>query len=346
MLFNSLEFLIFFAIVYSLYLVCNHRWQNRTLLVASYVFYGFWDWRFLSLIFVSTLVDYICGLKMASLPKENREIFLWISLSLNLSLLGFFKYFNFFTTNMIDLLALFNIQANATLLNIILPVGISFYTFQSLSYTIDIYRGEIKPTRKFIDFALFVALFTQLVAGPIERAKHLLPQVIQPRKTSMNHFYEGCFLIFWGLFEKIFVAGNLAKIVDPIFAADAPYQGMAVLLAMYAFSFKIFCDFDAYSNIAKGLGRCMGFDIMINFNLPFFVTNMQEFWNRWHISLSLWIRDYLYFPLFQGLKKFKGNLRVYIALLTSMTIIGLWHRPVRSAEDQRSDVSFPSTLAS
>ncbi len=326
MLFNSLEFFVFFAVVYSLYLVLNHRLQNRMLLVASYVFYGAWDWRFLSLIFTSTVLDYFCGLKIhESDNAKKRKLFLFFSVAGNLSILGFFKYYNFFIDNMQTLLSVLGLHVRIPFIEILLPIGISFYTFQTMSYTIDIYRRQMAPTRKFLDFALFVAFFPQLVAGPIERARNLLPQILTPRNFNRSMFYEGCYLIFWGLFQKAVVADNLARLVDPVISARAPYQGFQVLLAVYAFTFQIFCDFAGYSNIARGLGKCMGFDIMVNFNLPFFVTNIQEYWQKWHISLSSWIRDYLYFPLFGRLKWIKGNTRIYITLLITMSLMGLWH---------------------
>ena len=323
MLFNSVEFGIFFLIVYFLYLILNHKWQNRILLVASYIFYGAWDWRFLSLIFLSTILDYVCGLKIyKSNNDKRRKFFLFLSVFGNLSILGFFKYFNFFASNLQVFLNNFGISLQPRFLSIILPIGISFYTFQTMSYTIDIYRKELKPTKRFFDFALFVAFFPQLVAGPIERAKRLLPQILSPRKVTLDKFYEGFCLIFLGLFQKIYIADNLAKIVDPIFAASPPYCGMSTWLALYAFAFQIFCDFAGYSNIARGLGRCMGFDIMVNFNLPYFATNARDFWKRWHISLSSWLRDYLYFPL--GGNK-KGTFITYRNLLIVMLLGGLWH---------------------
>ncbi|MFC1488281.1 MBOAT family O-acyltransferase [Thermodesulfobacteriota bacterium] len=293
------------------------------LLVASYVFYGAWDWRFLSLIWISTILDYICGIKICeSNDIRRRKLFLFFSIFGNLSILGFFKYFNFFASNFKTLLTQFGINIHSHFLHIILPVGISFYTFQTMSYTIDIYYKKMVPTKKFFDFALFVAFFPQLLAGPIERAKHLLPQILSPRKLTLDKFYEGCYLIFWGLFMKMFVADNLAKIVDPLFAADPPYNGIKVLIALYAFAFQIFCDFAGYSNIARGLGKVMGFDIMVNFNLPYFSTNPREFWQRWHISLSSWLRDYLYIPL--GGNR-KGTLMTYRNLAITMLLGGLWH---------------------
>lgn len=323
MLFNSLQFAIFFFILYSLYVFLDHKWQNRLLLLASYIFYGAWDWRFLSLIFISTLLDYFCGLKIFESKDRNRQrLFLLLSVCGNLSILGFFKYYNFFAYNLQTLLSYFDITVAPHFLNIILPVGISFYTFQTMSYTIDIYKGQMQPTRKFPDFALFVAFFPQLIAGPIERAKHLLPQMLHKRKLTFEKFKEGAYLIFWGLFQKVFVADNLAKIVDPIFKPGASVGGMIVLLGTYAFAFQVLCDFSGYSNIARGLGKCMGFDIMINFNLPYFATNPKEFWRRWHISLSTWLRDYVYIPL--GGNRL-GKLRTYLNIFTTMTLCGLWH---------------------
>jgi len=323
MLFNSFQFAIFFIIVYGLYISFNHKWQNRMLLLASYVFYGAWDWRFLSLIVISTVLDYYCGIFIhESGSEKRRKYFLTLSIVGNLFILGFFKYYDFFAVSLKDLFLVFGVPIDPRLLNIVLPVGISFYTFQTMSYTMDIYRNEMEPTKKFLDFALFVSFFPQLVAGPIERAKHLLPQVLNDRKLSLEKFYEGCYLISWGLFQKVFVADNLSRIVDPVFASGPPYNGAKVLLALYAFAFQIFCDFAGYSNIARGLGKCMGFDIMINFNLPYFSTNPKEFWRRWHISLSSWLRDYLYIPL--GGNK-RGTVIMYRNLAITMLLGGLWH---------------------
>lgn len=322
MLFNSIQFAVFFLVVYGLYIHLDHKWQNRMLLIASYVFYGSWDWRFLSLIIISTLVDYYCGLKIYHSKGRRRKRFLFYSVFANLSILGFFKYFNFFAENLQLLLNNFGFNLQPHFLNIILPVGISFYTFQTMSYTIDIYKEKLEPTTRFFDFALFVSFFPQLVAGPIERARHLLPQILNPRKLNLNKFYLGCYLIFWGLFLKIVVADNLAKIVDSAFGAPPPYNGIKVLLALYAFAFQIFGDFAGYSNIARGLGKCMGFDIMVNFRLPYFATNPKEFWHRWHISFSTWLRDYLYIPL-GGSKR--GVFNTYRNLAITMLLGGLWH---------------------
>ncbi|MCK4534150.1 MAG: MBOAT family protein [Syntrophobacterales bacterium] len=293
------------------------------LLVASYVFYSAWDWRFLSLIVISTILDYYCGIgifRAATMPGKRR--FLIASIVGNLSILAFFKYYNFFIANGAELLQCLGFTVHYHTLLIILPLGISFYTFQTMSYTIDIYNGRIKPTTNFYDLALFVAFFPQLVAGPIEKARDLLPQIIAPRQVTLENIYRGCYLIFWGLFQKVFIADNLAKLVDPVFASDGPYNGAMVLVALYAFAFQILCDFEGYSNIARGVGRCLGFEIMVNFNLPYFAANPREFWRRWHISLSSWLRDYLYIPL-GGSRK--GTWKTHRNVGITMLLGGLWH---------------------
>lgn len=296
------------------------------LLLASYVFYSAWDWRFLSLILFSTVVNYFCGLKIhASEEIRTRKFYLTVSLVSNLAVLGFFKYYNFFVDNFNNLLSMANTSAHIPTLNIILPLGISFFTLQSLSYTIDIYRKGMKPTHDFISFALFVAFFPQLVAGPIERARNLLPQMLSKRTIKLDQFYEGGYLFFWGLFLKVFIADNLANIVTPIFAASPPYNGLEVLMGMYAFTIQIYCDFKGYSCMARGLAKMMGFELMLNFDLPYFVTNIQDFWNKWHISLSTWVRDYIYMPIFFGMRNVGPNLRISIVLIITMAIMGLWH---------------------
>ena len=323
MLFNSIQFFIFFFIIYSLYICLDHKKQNILLLIGSYIFYGAWNWKFLSLLFISTTIDYFCGLRISeSVSKKTRKKFLFISIFSNLLILGFFKYFNFFSGNLQALFNTFGLHVPEFYLNVILPVGISFYTFQSMSYTIDIYYKKLQPAKNFLDFALFVAFFPQLVAGPIERARNLLPQICRPRKLSLDKFYEGCFLIFWGLFQKVVIADNLAKYVDYVFAWHGGLQSLTVLLSLYAFAFQIFCDFAGYSNIARGVGKCLGFEIMINFKSPYLAKNPREFWQRWHISLSTWLRDYLYIPL--GGNK-KGDLITYRNLFITMLLGGLWH---------------------
>ncbi len=332
MAFNSLEFLIFFVLVYALYRTLRHKVQNRMLLVASYIFYGFWDWRFLGLIWLSTVVDYFCGLAIEKAQSSGssggpgnvtrQKRFLAISIIVNLSILGFFKYFNFFSGSLSSLASSFGLELDYVTLNIVLPVGISFYTFQTLSYSIDIYRKQLKPTRDFLDFSLYVAFFPQLVAGPIERARRLLPQISKARTISDKQFYEGLWLILWGLFKKIFIADNLAMIVDSIFGDNTGFTGAEVLMASYAFAFQIYGDFSGYSDIARGLSKLMGFELMINFRFPYFVTNPREFWRNWHISLSTWLRDYLYISL--GGNR-SGNAGLYRNLMITMLLGGLWH---------------------
>jgi len=323
MLFNSIEFIYFFLAVYILYLLLNHKWQNVMLLVASYVFYGAWNWKFLSLIAISTLVDYFCGLKIYEEDnKTKRKALLFISIATNLLILGIFKYFNFFSSSLQSLVTYLGLPFDPKTLSIILPVGISFYTFQSMSYTIDIYKGEVQPTRKLTEFALFVAYFPQLVAGPIERAKNLLPQILSERQMNWGKFSDGCFLILWGFFQKVFVADNLGRLVGPVFQYPSLFDGSVYLVAVYGFAFQIYCDFAGYSNIARGLSKCMGIDIMINFNFPYFSSNPTDFWRRWHISLSTWLRDYLYIPL--GGNR-KGGLCTIRNLALTMLLGGLWH---------------------
>ena len=309
--------------VYCIYLRLDHRRQNRFLLIASLAFYAAWNWKFLFWIFLTTLVDYRVALELSeSEVPARRKRLISISVIANLLTLGFFKYYHFFADNLQALLNSFGLHASLPVLNIVLPLGISFYTFQAMSYTIDVYRRQVQPVRNFYDFAAYVTFFPQLAAGPIERAPHLMPQFLSPRVVTFEKFYEGCYLIFWGLFQKIVLADNLAKIVNPVFEAAGPYSGGQVLLATYAFAFQIFCDFSGYSDMARGLAKLMGFDIMINFNLPYFATYPGDFWKRWHISLSSWLRDYLYIPL--GGNK-NGTLLTFRNLFFVMLLGGLWH---------------------
>ncbi|MDD5217943.1 MAG: MBOAT family protein [Candidatus Omnitrophica bacterium] len=324
MIFNSFTFFVFFLVVYALYVLLqkNLRWQNAMLLAASCVFYGAWSWRFLFLMFASISVDYACALCIERGKDERtRKKFVFLSILVNLSVLGFFKYFNFFAGSFQELLQGLGFSANIHALNIILPIGISFYTFEAMSYVIDVYRGKMQPTRNYIHYALFVLYFPHLIAGPIMRAKDLLPQIVSPRTLSRNKIYDGVYLICWGLFKKVAVADNLGVVVDMTFRTNAS-SGMMCLLALYAFAFQIYCDFSGYSDIARGLGKCMGFEIMINFRLPYLATNPVEFWKRWHISLSSWLRDYLYIPL--GGNR-KGTFMMYRNLLITMFLGGLWH---------------------
>jgi alginate O-acetyltransferase complex protein AlgI len=322
--FNSFVFVLFFLVVYGLYSGFRkfYKVQNLLLLVASYIFYGYWDWRFLLLLASSTLIDYFVGIKMEKAQGKRRKLFLLMSIFSNLGILVFFKYFNFFSESFVDLLGQFGMDASYTTLEIVLPVGISFYTFQTLSYSIDIYRGKLKASRSISEFALFVSFFPQLVAGPIERAVHLLPQISAPRKVSVKQISTGVNLIIWGFFKKVFIADNIGLLVDRAFDNYGQYHGIDLLLYIFAFSIQIYCDFSAYSDIARGLAKLMGFDLMLNFKLPFFAINPSDFWNRWHISLSTWLRDYLYIPL-GGSRGSK--FLTYRNLFLTMLLGGLWH---------------------
>ncbi|MDB4979359.1 MAG: putative rane protein involved in D-alanine export, partial [Myxococcales bacterium] len=292
MLFNSFEFLAFLAVVYGLYLVLPHRWQNWMLLAASYVFYGWWNWRFLSLILFTTVLDYVVSLKVASSTNDrSKKLFLSISLICNLGLLGVFKYFNFFVESFIDLSVRLGFHLRWEPLHIILPVGISFFTFQSISYSIDVYRGHIAPPRKFLDFALFVAFFPQLVAGPIQRATHFLPQVVSPRRIELDQVARGGFLILYGLFKKTVIADGLADAVNSVYNSSVTgTPGIDVLVATYLFVLQIYCDFSGYTDIARGVAKLMGFDLSKNFMTPFYAQSPSEYWTRWHISLSSWVK--------------------------------------------------------
>jgi alginate O-acetyltransferase complex protein AlgI len=320
MLFNSLAFFVFLALVYAVYRALPRRGQNRWLLAASYFFYGAWDWRFLGLILASTVIDYAVGLALqASSDARRRKLLVTTSVVANLTLLGFFKYAGFFTESLAELLALFGFELSSFTATVVLPVGISFYTFQTLSYTIDIYRGRLAPTRNFLDFALFVAFFPQLVAGPIERAVNLLPQIEKPRSITWEKTNSGAWLILWGLFKKTVIADHCLPMVHAVFAEGVPATGPEVLFASYAFGLYAYADFSGYSDIARGTARLLGFELMLNFQLPYYSTTLRDFWRRWHISLSSWLRDYLYIPL-------GGNRRrAYLNLWLTMVLCGLWH---------------------
>lgn len=323
MLFNTLVFWLFFALVFVLYRVSPHRRQNALLLVASYVFYGWWDWRFLGLIWVSTVVDYVAARRIAAgTTASGRRGWLIVSVATNLGLLGLFKYFNFFASSLVQLLDRIGLQADDVTLNIVLPVGISFYTFQTMSYTIEVYRGSIKARRSLPDLALYVAFFPQLVAGPIERAGRLLPQIERPRHTGPQDLRAGAWLCLWGLFKKMVIADNLGLLTNRVFSGSNPPAGGELLVAIVAFAFQIYCDFSGYSDIARGLARLMGFRLMRNFNIPYLAADPSTFWKRWHISLSSWLRDYLYIPL--GGNR-RGPARTQINLMTTMILGGLWH---------------------
>jgi alginate O-acetyltransferase complex protein AlgI len=327
MLFNSFDFAFFLlaclAIYYGLQLGGYHRAQNRVLLFASYLFYGAWDWRFLSLIAISTGVDYFVALELGRRDDPRwRRLLLGLSLLTNLGILGFFKYANFFAENLQALGASLGLEPSRPVLEILLPVGISFYTFQTLSYTIDVYRRRLEPTRDLLDFALFVAFFPQLVAGPIERAARLLPQIASARRVDWQGFNSGAWLIFWGLFKKVVIADNLAVMVDFVFNPASSPTSLELLMGICAFAFQIYCDFSGYTDIARGVSRLMGFELMLNFRLPYFATSPADFWRRWHISLSTWLRDYLYISL--GGNRLGTRLR-YRNLMITMLLGGLWH---------------------
>jgi D-alanyl-lipoteichoic acid acyltransferase DltB (MBOAT superfamily) len=326
MLFNSLEFLLFLPTVFFLYWFVfknQLRAQNLLLLVASYIFYGWWDWRFLSLIIASTFLDYFISIQLGkTVISKKRKFLLGVSLVGNLGMLGFFKYYNFFVSSWIEAWSSVGITMETSTLNIILPVGISFYTFQTLSYTIDVYKKEMQPTNSFVDFAAFVTFFPQLVAGPIERASHLLPQFYKNRTFTYQNAVDGLKLMVWGMFKKVVVADNCAFFVNKIFDNPEAYSSGELYIGMVFFAFQIYGDFSGYSDMAIGLSKLFGFDLMVNFKFPYFSRDIAEFWRRWHISLSTWFRDYIYIPLggSKGTKWFQIR-NVMIIFLVS----GFWH---------------------
>ena len=301
MFFNSIDFAIFLPIVFILYwFVANKKLklQNLLIVASSYLFYGWWDWRFLSLILFSTLIDYSVGVRLQKEERPSkRKLLLWISIFINLGFLGFFKYYNFFLDNFVSAFSFVGRDINSNSLNIILPVGISFYTFQTLSYTIDVYRKKLKPTKDVIAFTAFVSFFPQLVAGPIERATNLLPQFYKKRDFDYTKTVDGMRQILWGLFKKIVIADNCALFANRIFNNSGDYPGSILVLGVVFFSFQIYGDFSGYSDIAIGTSRLFGFNLKQNFSFPYFSRSIAEFWRRWHISLSTWFRDYLYIPL-------------------------------------------------
>ena len=328
MLFNSFTFAVFVPVVFFVYWFVfskNLRLQNFFLLVVSYVFYGWWDWRFLSLIFVSSLSDFLIGIWLHKISDDKkRKLLLWLSLILNLGLLVFFKYYNFFVDSFIEAAAKIGVHLHESTLNIILPVGISFYTFQTLSYTIDIYRRKLNPTNDIISFFAFVSFFPQLVAGPIERASQLLPQFEKPRIFDSEKAKDGLRQILWGLIKKVVVADTLAIQVDQIFnvTSYSSTPGITLILGAVFFSFQVYCDFSGYSDIAIGTARLFGFSLMRNFAFPFFSRSIAEFWQRWHISLSTWFRDYVFIPL-GGSRVSKWN--QVRNIMVTFGISGLWH---------------------
>src|SRR5690606_36334354 len=326
MLFNSLDFAVYLPIVFVLYWfvgIKSLKTQNILLVIASYIFYGWWDWRFLSLIFISTLVDFTLSLVLIrQLNEFHRKIIFGVSLVVNLGILGVFKYYNFFIDNLIDAFTIFGRNFEARSLDIVLPVGISFYTFQTLSYTIDVYRGKLQPTTDFIGFSAFVSFFPQLVAGPIERATNLLPQFNRERRFDYSCATNGLRQMLWGFFKKIVIADNCAVIVNHIFENPSGVNGSTLVLGAFFFALQIYGDFSGYSDIAIGTAKLFGFNLMKNFDFPYFSRDIAEFWRRWHISLSTWFRDYLYIPL--GGSRVNSTLQVrniFIIFLVS----GFWH---------------------
>ncbi len=322
MLFTSLTFLIFISVVLIIYPRLPLRKQNIFLLLAGYFFYGYWDWRFNFLLITSTLVDFYVGKKLETAMPQGKKKLLFLSIAVNLTILGFFKYFNFFIDSTAALLGAMGMEPHLPVLRVILPVGISFYTFKTMGYTIDVYRGKIKATHDLVDYALFVSFFPQLVAGPIDRSTNLLPQIAQPRTLSYSRFNKGLCLILIGYFKKVAIADSLAPIAQKIYSNPSPLSSGELLTGVYAYTFQIYGDFSGYTDIARGVACMLGFQIMGNFNTPYFSRNITDFWRRWHISLSTWFRDYLYISM-GGNRKGPG--RTYLNLMVTMLLCGLWH---------------------
>lgn len=324
MLFNSWEFALFLPIVFALYWMLGKqlRAQNILLLGASYFFYGNWDWRFLFLLIFSTALDYFTGLNVSRSEGKMRKFWFWLSVIVNLGFLGVFKYYNFFTESFARLLQSVGFEANLPLLDVVLPVGISFYTFHGLSYVIDIYKRRIEPERNFVTYSLFVSYFPLLVAGPIERATHLLPQIKHERRFDYDKAMDGFHQILWGLFKKVVIADSCARYANVIFDQPDHMNSLSLFLGAVYFAFQIYGDFSGYSDIALGTSKLFGIDLLRNFNYPYFSRDIAEFWRRWHISLSSWFRDYLYIPLGGS----KGGVwmkvrNTFIIFLVS----GFWH---------------------
>jgi D-alanyl-lipoteichoic acid acyltransferase DltB (MBOAT superfamily) len=324
-LFDSTAYVLFLVLVVLLYWRLAFRKQNYLLLAASYLFYAWWDWRFLFLMAGSTLVDYVVARNIAATTNERtRRLLFLFSIVLNFSFLGVFKYFNFFVDSMSHLAALLGLQSiPVSVWRILLPPGISFYTFQEVAYIVDVYRRKVEPAESLVDYALFISLFPHLIAGPIQRPSHLLPQVQQPRTWEPGKAFDGLILILEGLFRKVVVADNCALIANAVFQGSfGGPNTMTVILGTYAFAWQIYGDFSGYSSIARGSAQLLGFHFMVNFRQPYLAESLQDFWRRWHISLSTWLRDYLYIPL--GGNRL-GSVRTYINLMLTMLLGGLWH---------------------
>ena len=318
MLFNSFDFLLFIIVVLPLAWILRGRPRTYVLLVASYFFYGYWKWQYTTLLLLSTVIDYFAALLIHSTSSgRRRKVYLIVAMSLNLGILAVFKYYNFFSSSIGSWFGWTSIP-----INVLLPVGISFYTFQSMSYTIDVYRGHLAPARTFADFALYVSFFPQLVAGPIVRAIDFLPQLKSKPIFDWVQFRSGLHLVVRGLIEKIVIADNLAPVVENVFSNPSGYSGVDLWIGTYCFAFQIFADFAGYTDIARGIARMMGYEFLENFRRPYVALNISDFWRRWHISLSTWLRDYLYIPL-GGSRK--GKVRTYLNLMITMSLGGLWH---------------------
>lgn len=325
MIFNTSAFLVFFVLVFTMYWVLNNhtnlRIRNLFVILASYVFYGWWDYRFLGLIVISSAVDYVVGLQLGNVASNRlRKVYLAISVGVNIGMLGFFKYYNFFVDSLSWSLRSLHLDPNLDTLHIILPAGISFYTFQTLSYSIDIYRKKLHPTKDILSFFAFVSFFPQLVAGPIERASHLLGQFREVKQFNYSVSVSGLRLVLWGFFKKIVIADHFGVLADQLL--DNSSEGYSVIFGVLFFGIQIYADFSAYSDIAIGLSRLMGFDLMSNFKTPYFASSFTEFWHRWHISLSTWFRDYVFIPL-GGSRQ--GKFRTIINLMVTFLLSGLWH---------------------
>jgi alginate O-acetyltransferase complex protein AlgI len=325
MLFNSVNFLVFFAIVFFLYWNFQKevKYQNILLFLSSYLFYSFWDWRFLFMLFFSTFLDFSLGIKLQNTDNlKKRKIILFIGIFVNLSILCLFKYFDFFSTSIGDFLNQIGFNINSHTLNLIIPVGISFYTFHGVSYLIDIYNQRTNAEKSFINYAVFVSFFPLLIAGPIERATHLLPQIQKKRNFNYNQGVDGLRQILWGLFKKVVIADNCSPLVDEIFTNSSNYNGSILFIGAVLFAFQIYGDFSGYTDIALGLARLLGFELMQNFSFPYFSRDIAEFWRRWHISLSSWFRDYVYIPLGGS----RGNkIKVIRNVFVIFILSGFWH---------------------
>jgi D-alanyl-lipoteichoic acid acyltransferase DltB (MBOAT superfamily) len=336
MVFTSLQFVIFFAAALAIYRLLPHRGQNGLIVAASYYFYASWDWRFPALLAVSTAVAYGCGLLLARLDGgRERKLVLVAGLGAHLVLLGFFKYFNFFAENLQALLAVVGWTLDGITLKVILPVGVSFYTFVAMGYIIDVYRRQVVPSRNLVDVAAFIGFFPTVLAGPISRASSLLRQIGTPRSPTSAQAAEGAWLMLWGCFKKMFVADNLARVVNGVYGAEPAAGGLALALATVAFAFQIYGDFSGYSDIARGTSKLLGIDLIVNFRFPYFVRTPQAFWTHWHVSLSEWFRDYLFLPLSSWWSRRLDGVRwlglrddfwIYAAAaIVTMILAGLWH---------------------